>query len=567
MALTTSGSGGPRAAGGGALGGRALPAHMEAIVQHLPTAVLVVEAGSTRILLQNDRVAQIWRQTAPEEDGPRDLSGWTACRPDGAPYAPEEWPVARTAGTGEAVEGEEMEIVRGDGTRGVIRMCTTPVHDDSGRLVAAAATIQDVTDQRRDERSRRFLAEASAELVSSLSYGTTLRQVAQLAVPELADWCAVDILGEAGRVDRVAVEYGSATPDEVATALAQRCPRDVDASGGVARVLRTGEAEVAPDAQDAGLQRLAADGEHLALFRRLGARSIMIVPMVARGKTIGALTFVSTRDDLLYGEREMELARELAARAALAIDNARLYQETQAASRAKSDFLAVMSHELRTPLTAIIGYAELLELGIPEPLTDGQREQIERIEVSARHLQELIEEILAVASLEAGEAKLRRETLAVADLLHRAEVIIRPMAMAKALRLEVTGPGEPVQIETDPEKLLQVLLNLLSNAVKFTEEGSIRLVARVDGGQLELEVGDTGIGVAPRDHDRIFEPFWQVDQPTTRRAGGTGLGLTISRRLVELLSGEIRIESEAGQGSRFRVRVPLRTAPLSPQPL
>jgi signal transduction histidine kinase len=548
----------PRGAEGSSFGGTAPVAQLEAIFQHLPTAAIVVEAGTHRITLQNERVAEIWRRPLPSLLAQEELSEWHACHPDGRRYTPDEWPPARTAATGEPVEGEEIEILRGDGSRAVIRVCSTPVHDESGRVVAAVATIQDVTEQRSVERSRRFLTEASAELVSSLSYGTTLRNVARLAVPELADWCAVDILGESGRVDRVAVEYGPVAPDEVATALAQRCPRDVDASGGVARVLRTGEPELASDQHPPGLEQLAADGEHLALFRRLGARSIMIVPMVARGKTIGALTFLSARKDHVYGEADLELARELGSRAALAIDNARLYHETQAASRAKSDFLAVMSHELRTPLTAIIGYAELLELGIPEPVTDSQREQIERIEVSARHLQELIEEILAVASLEAGEAKIRRERLPVAELLHRAEVIIRPMAMAKQLRLEIVGPDEEVEVETDPEKLLQVLLNLLSNAVKFTEEGSIRLAARAAAGHLELAVGDTGIGVASRDHDRIFEPFWQVDQPTTRRAGGTGLGLTISRRLVDLLSGEIRVESEPGRGSTFRVRVPLR---------
>lgn len=530
---------------------------LEAVIQHLPTAVVVVAAGSSRILLQNEQVANIWRRPAGLREDASDLADWAARRLDGQLCAADDWPVVRTARTGEPIDGEEFEVVRGDGSRAVIRMCSTPVFDDQGRLVAAAATLEDVTEQRSDERSRRFLAEASAELVSSLSYGTTLRKVAELAVRELADWCAVDILGEAGRVDRVAVEYGDATADEVATALAQCCPRDLDGSGGVARVLRTGEPELAAEGEGTGLQALAADGEHLALFRRLGAVAVMIVPMIARGKTIGALTFVSARSTLVYGARELELARELAVRAAFAIDNARLYQETQTASRAKSDFLAVMSHELRTPLTAIIGYAELLALGIPEPLTDSQREQIERIEVSARHLQELIEEILAVASLEAGEAKIRREPVHVRDLLHRAEVIIRPMAMKKSLQLEVHPPGEPVVVESDPEKLLQVLLNLLSNAVKFTERGGIRLSGRVDGSHLELAVGDTGIGVAARDHDRIFEPFWQVDQPTTRRAGGTGLGLTISRRLVDLLSGEIRVESEPGKGSCFRVRIPL----------
>lgn len=559
MEAASGAAGGPRRET--AAVSRAAPlAQFAAVIPHLPVAVLVLDAETRRVVLQNARVAEIWHRTVPAGLEDDDLSRWIAFHPDGRRYEVDEWPVVRTASAGEAVDSEELDILRGDGTRGVVSMSSTPVRDAAGRLVGAVATMLDVTEERSVERGRRFLAEVSAELVSSLSYGTTLQNVARLAVPELADWCAVDIFGESGRVDRVAVEHGPRTPDEVASRLAQRCPRDVDSSGGVARVLRTGEPELASVGGSSGLERLAADGEHLALFRQLGARSIMIVPMIARGKTIGALTFVSARQDRLYGERDLGLAQELAARAALAIDNARLYQETHAASRAKSDFLAVMSHELRTPLTAIIGYAELLELGIPEPVTDSQREQVERIEVSARHLQELIEEILAVASLEAGEAKLRHETISVAELLRRAEVIIRPLAMEKQLDLEVEGPSEDIEIETDPEKLLQVLLNLLSNAVKFTERGSIRMRTTVRGDQVEVVVGDTGIGVAPRDHDRIFEPFWQVDRPTTRRAGGTGLGLTISKRLVELLGGQIRVESEPGEGSLFTVTVPVRPA-------
>ncbi|HEX6071172.1 MAG TPA: ATP-binding protein [Longimicrobiaceae bacterium] len=540
------------------LAGVSSVAQLEAIIHHLPTAVLVAEAGTGRLMLSNDRVGAIWRRPLGPVEEDAEAVSWDAFHLDGSPSRGDEWPLIRTAVDGETIEGEELEIVRGDGSRGVIRICSTPVRDETGKLVAAVATVEDITEQRGEERRRHFLAEVSALLVSSLSYGTTLRNVAKLSVPELADWCAVDILGEGGRVDRLAVEFAVDLPEDVAVALAHRCPKNPEAPGGVARVLRTGEAELALEDTGQSLEAVAADAEQLGLLRALRACAVMIVPLVARGKTIGALTFVSVRPQRLYGERDLELAQELATRAALAIDNARLYHETQAASRAKSDFLAIMSHELRTPLTAIIGYAELLELGIPEPVTESQREQIERIEVAARHLQQLIEEILAVASLEAGEAKIRRQEVSVAELLHRAEVIIRPMAMAKELRLEVEGVAEPVVVETDPEKLLQVLLNLLTNAVKFTESGSIRLGARVQGGKLELEVDDTGIGVHPRDHDRIFEPFWQVDQPITRRAGGTGLGLTISRRLVDLLAGEIRVESEPQRGSRFLVRVPLR---------
>ncbi len=532
---------------------------LETIIHQLPTALVVMEAETLRIVMLSERVASVWKMPLTEvrDATVDDASRWIAYFPDGRRYRREDWPLVRTIKTGEAIDGEDMDVVRGDGSHAVIRICSTPLFDSSGKLVAAAASIEDITDQRDIERSRRVLAEASAELVSSLSYGTTLRNVARLAVPEVADWCAVDILSEGGRVDRVAVEHASTMPEGVARALAE-APETINASGGTARVLQTGTPEVASGLDPHGLVRFAADGSHLEQLDRLGGCSIMIVPLIARGKTVGSLTFVSIRPDRRYGKTELALAQELAARAALAIDNARLYQESQVASRAKSDFLAVMSHELRTPLTAIIGYAELLELGIPEPVTEGQLEQIERIEASARHLQELIEEILAVASLDNGDTTVRYETVRLDELFRRAEVVIRPISNEKGLRLETELPAEPVSVNSDPDKLLQILLNLLSNAVKFTEQGVVRLSASVDEEFLEIEVGDTGIGFSTVVQERIFEPFWQAEQPATRRAGGTGLGLTISRRLVDLLGGEIRVRSAHGKGSAFTVRLPRR---------
>lgn len=534
-----------------------LLAGLETIIHQLPTALVVMEAESLRVVMQSEQVASIWKVSPSQvrEGAQADTSRWVAYFPDGRRYRREDWPIVRTIRTGVPIDGEEMEVIRGDGSHAVIRICSAPLFDSSGNLVAAAASIEDITEQRDVERSRRVLAEASAELVSTLSYGSTLRNVARLAVPDVADWCAVDILNEGGRVERVAVEHIPTLPEDVTRALAH-APDSIHASGGTARVLQTGKPEIAAGLDPQGLARFAADSRDFEELDRWGECSIMIAPLTARGKTIGSLTFVSSRPDRRYGKAELRLAQELAARAALAIDNARLYQESQVASRAKSDFLAVMSHELRTPLTAIIGYAELLALGIPDPVTEPQLEQIERIEASARHLQELIEEVLAVASLDNGDTTVRYEPVQLAELFRRTELVIRPIAREKGLRLVTELPDEPVAVGTDPEKLLQILLNLLSNAVKFTERGVIHLSARADGEFLEIEVRDTGIGFGPGVQERIFEPFWQADQPITRRAGGTGLGLTISRRLVELLGGDIQVRSAPGKGSVFTVRLP-----------
>jgi signal transduction histidine kinase len=233
-------------------------------------------------------------------------------------------------------------------------------------------------------------------------------------------------------------------------------------------------------------------------------------------------------------------------------------REAETANRTKGDFLAVMSHELRTPLSAIIGYQELLADGITGPVTELQRHQLGRIKVSARHLLELIDEILTYSRAEAGKEEVQYEVTAVNTMVDDAASLIEPLAADKHVALSVVRLDTPLDIRTDPRKVRQVLVNLLSNAVKFTDaEGSVSLRAHRDGDTLELTISDTGIGIEPDHLDRIFDPFWQVEQKATRRAGGTGLGLSVSRRLARLLGGDVLVTSEPGKGSSFTVLLPV----------
>jgi signal transduction histidine kinase/CHASE3 domain sensor protein len=236
------------------------------------------------------------------------------------------------------------------------------------------------------------------------------------------------------------------------------------------------------------------------------------------------------------------------------LQSARLEAET--ASRAKSEFLAVMSHELRTPLAAIIGYEELLFDGITGPVNEGQRMQLARIKASATHLLSLIDEVLTLSRVEAGREVTHPERIPVLAALHEASMITEPLAHEKGLTLDVTRASGELEVWADPTKLRQILLNLLTNAIKFTDAGSVVLESRRADGAVEIIVRDTGIGIAPADHDRVFDTFWQVEQKSTRKVGGTGLGLSVSRRLARLMNGELTVQSALGEGSTFTLRLP-----------
>jgi Signal transduction histidine kinase len=233
-------------------------------------------------------------------------------------------------------------------------------------------------------------------------------------------------------------------------------------------------------------------------------------------------------------------------------------KEALAASRTKSDFLARMSHELRTPLAAIMGYGELLSDGITGPVNLEQKRQLDRIRASANHLLSIIDEILTLARMEAGKERVELQEVAIHELLESVASMAEPLAAAKGLSFSLGDTPTDLKLKTDPMKLRQVLLNLISNAVKYTETGSITLDSEAIDGTVNFFVKDTGVGVGHEHLEKIFEPFWQVEQTTTRRSGGTGLGLAVTRQFVDLLGGRISVDSELGKGSAFQVSLPVQ---------
>ena len=283
---------------------------------------------------------------------------------------------------------------------------------------------------------------------------------------------------------------------------------------------------------------------------------MLLAPLIASDNILGVIAVTRDVGATPFADWQAHRLRAIADYAALALWKSELLDRAQAADRAKSRFLATVSHELRTPLTALAGYEELLVDQVLGPLSESQLDVLERMRSVTQHLAAVIEEVLAFSSLDEGRETLRPTDFLAADLVRAAAAVVEPLARQKHLDFELSVPPAPIRMTSDVDKIRQILVNLAGNAVKFTDAGSVRIELERRNGDVRFTVRDTGIGIAARDLDRLFKPFAQLDTGLTRRHGGTGLGLYISRGLAELLGGRIEVESQPGSGSAFTLVLP-----------
>jgi PAS domain S-box-containing protein len=391
------------------------------------------------------------------------------------------------------------------------------------------------------EQQARFLADVSRLLAESMDYEATLSAVARHVVSSVADLCVIDIVDEENAL-RVAAEHARPNAAPLIARLKSLPPeRDVCGSDRV---------DAVPDVREPHeFMRSSSENE---LLWELGARSVICVPLVADGRVLGSMMLGAGADI----SQMRAFIEDVAHRMAISVQQSRLFQQAQAASQSKSHFISVISHEFRTPLTSIIGFTEILLLST---VTDRQREQLARVQSSAWHLVGLIDEILTFARTEAGREAVAIQSQDVGELVRRTVSIIEPLAQPKGVAVDVQIDAGEWMVGTDGGKFRQILFNLLTNAIKFTEHGAVSVQLSRTDDQIECVVTDTGIGIPAEYLDKIFEPFWQVDQSNTRPYGGTGLGLSVTRRLARLLGGDVTVESTPGKGSAFSLRLPVHS--------
>jgi signal transduction histidine kinase len=434
------------------------------------------------------------------------------------------------------------------------------------QLLLGALREQDVARQavRSSDRAH-YLAKASRDLSMSLDENATRDAVRRVALPRAGTWCIVDVVEPNGAIHRLAVVHPDPEKQALARTLELQWPSEKSNATGVSAVLRSARPPLPTDEAGAALM-LAAHGEaNLRILREIGFGSLLVVPLIVRARVQGAITFVNREGDPPFSAEETALAVDLAARCALALDNARLFREADAlrlvaesANQSKSQFLSNMSHELRTPLNAIAGFADLIDMGVQGPVTAEQRTSLARIKANQDHLLALITEILNFVSVDSGGASYRIEGVPLRQELANVAEMLSGDITAKGLLVELPPCPDTVVALGDPDRVRQILVNLVMNAVKYTPSsgGTITLTCAVSGDTVFAHVADAGAGIPADKLETIFEPFVQLTSGLADRRGGVGLGLAISRDLAYAMDGDLTVESTVGVGSRFTLTLP-----------
>jgi len=524
------------------------------------TEGVTVQGPDGKMIFANDAAAQLCGFASAAAMAAADAGSiaemFEVWREDGAPFPWEELP-GRLALQGKTSTAIVRFRLHRTGEERWSFVSGAPVVDANGNVEAAVSVFHEFTERRRTEQSWQFLAAASAALGSSLDYEVTLTQLADLAVPRIADWCSVDILGPDDRLTQLAVAHVDPAKRELAKEWRHRWPPQPDSA--ISRVIRSGHPEMISVITDDMIDAGTPDLGQRSMAKALGLRSAMVVPLIVGLKPFGAVSFITAESGRRYGPHDLIMATAIAGRASLAVENARAYTEARTAVQTRDNFLAIASHELRTPLSALTvltsslvraaNQDRLMKLG-PEALKD----RMLKAERQTGQLARLVDRLLDVSRLSTRDLQLEREQADLAEVAR--DVISRYEDMA-------AEAGSPIELKVagavvgywDRSRMDQVVTNLVGNAVKYGAGAPVTVSVSTGGsGYTRLIVHDEGPGIPPEHQERIFGQFERGG--ASENLPGMGLGLWLVRRIVTAHGGTVTLDSRPGTGATFTVILP-----------
>lgn len=418
---------------------------------------------------------------------------------------------------------------------------------------AVVVNYKDVSLRKQAQDKLQFLERASNILMSSINYETTIKNIANLIVPTLADYCRIVVKDEKGITSEVGLNHVDPKMISYVKKLYAQYKNNLNPSHGVGKILATGEPEIIPVLTPEILAPVKNNKKLMKTLDKLQIKSYMGVPLKSRGKIIGAITFSSIKDNFSYSQSDLYFAQELAYRVASALDNARAYANEQKAVELRDNFISIASHELKTPVTSIKGFTQLLQKKVTDNKTT---HYLSRLDHQVTRLMGLINNLLDVSKIQRGKLDLNKETINVHALLQEIASDVHTMMMSHKIMIKCS---KTLQVSVDRYRISQVIINLLTNAIKYSPSASTVVVtAKATKKELVILIQDFGIGIEEKNLHKIFEPFYQADNNVRQSFGGLGLGLHISKEIIQRHGGDISVTSTKGKGSVFRISLPLR---------
>ncbi len=450
----------------------------------------------------------------------------------------------------------ELVGIKKDGEYFEMSLSISPMKNSSGKVIGASTIIRDVTERNRRQALEQHMAEASSILASSLNYRATLAQIAQLAVPEVADWCAIDLL-EGDQIEQLVIAHSDPEIVSLAQEWRKFFPISINDPHGIGLALRSGKSQVYPIITDQMIQKAAKNKHQLEILKSIAFRSSMVIPFSIRDKVIGSITYVFTQSsDRHFNRGDVAYAEELADRIAVSIDNAKLFAASEEAVRARDEFLSIASHELKTPITSIKAFIQILQLHFKKRNDPESEKLLQRAEVQVSRLISLISDLLDVTKIQAGKLAFHWEKCDLESII--SEVVADFETTTKTHTIVKEGSSKKL-VECDCQRIAQVLNNLISNAIKYSPHAN-KVIVTVSSTAKEVivHVTDFGFGIPKEKQSHVFERFFRGEDEHYSKLASLGLGLYISAEIVHRHRGRIWLESKEGEGSTFSFALPFK---------